>query len=244
MQESIAITWSTLTARLKNLRAGAAAAGLALALLIVLGLWLRTGWVWAGLPVLAAIGYAAFARDQRLVFSWEDRVLALWGTSDLCMGILVQTLSNHPTPLNNTLKSMIAFLPENEDYLPPAPGVAESQRLRFWTRAMLAEARLHRAAALNLALACLPFLLWFCARQGPAWLALAGLPLVVIPPSRRLALALARRRWDRRRAAIASWQPASSEESGTYLDGLDWSRLPPGLKPAVAAALATAPGNR
>lgn len=237
MQESIALTWSTMTARLKNLRAGAAAAGIALALILALAAVFRSGWVWAGLPLLAAIGYAAFWRDQRLVFAWEDRVLALWGTSDLCMGILVQTLATHPSPLSNTLKSMIAHLPENKDFLPPKAGDAEALRSLFWVRTFLTEARLHRAAALNLACAALPWLFWICFREGSVWIPLSAIPLALLPLARIAALAEARRRWDLRRAALAGWKPASVEDFRARLDALDWSGLPAGLKPAIATAI-------
>lgn len=235
MQESIALTWSTLNARLKNLRAGAATAGCLLAALLALAMFLRSGWLWAGAPLLALVGYGFFLRDQNLLFAWEDKVLALWGNSDLSMGILVQTLAGHPGPLQATLKSMIAHLPPNPGYInPPAEAIRAERRL-FWTRCALQEIRLHRAGLLNVAGAGLPLALWFGYREGWAWLPVSLAPVALAMVARAWAARAGLRRWERRNAALPDDKP---HEAGftERMEGLDWSGIPESVKTRMTGA--------
>lgn len=247
MRESIALTWATLNARLRNLRAGAIVASSFLVLAIIAALWLRSGWVWSALPMLAALGAGFFWRDQRLVYRWEDSVLAAWGGTDLCMGILVKTMAEYPGALKKTLKAMVAHLPENKDYLIPHPDSIKAERCLFWIRTCLDEMRLLRAATLNLALASLPLILWLCLRRGPEWLPLAALPLAAIPIARWAILAAGLRRWSLRTRAIAPWKPVSAAEFTVRMEALDWSRLPARLKSRLTASaqagFAAAPGS-
>jgi hypothetical protein len=226
MQESIALTWTTLTARLKNLRAGAACAGLAVLALLICGVWSRSGWTLAGLPALMLLGYAFFRRDSRLIYRWEDSVLARWGASDLCMGILVQTFRDHPGPLKATLKGMIAHLPPNPDYLTPPSDAIKAERALFFARSGIQQARLARAAALNTALATLPLSAWLGLRHEYRLAALALLPLALALPLRSLLLARASARLRARRAALSPWNPASVPDLIPRLKALDWEGLP------------------
>jgi hypothetical protein len=226
MQESIALTWSTLTARLKNLRAGAACAGLVVLALILSAIIFRSGWVLAGLPALMLLGYAFFRRDAALVNRWEDAVLARWGASDLCMGILVQTFRDHPGPLKATLKGMIASLPANPDFLTPPPAGIKAERVLFYARSGMQRARLGRAAALNIALASIPLCAWLCHRHDARLLPLGLVPLILVPPVRALILARETKRLRARRAALAPWDPALVPDLLPRLKGLETTGLP------------------
>ena len=226
MQESIALTWSTLTARLKNLRAGAAYAGLLLLAVILSALILRSGWSWAGLPVLMLLGYAFFRRDSALVYRWEDAVLARWGASDLCMGILIQTFRDHPGPLKATLKGMIASLPPNPDFLTPPSDAIKAERALFYARSGMQRARLARAATLNIGLASLPICAWLGFRQDARLLPLGLVPLALVPPVRALILARESRRLRAHRAALNPWNPAAIPDLLPRLKALEDAGLP------------------
>jgi hypothetical protein len=226
MQDSIALTWSTLTARLKNLRAGAACAGLLVLALILSALFLRSGWVLAGLPALMLLGYAFFRRDAALIYRWEDAVLARWGASDLCMGILVQTFRDHPGPLKATLQGMIASLPPNPDFLTPSPDAIKAERALFYARSGMQRARLARAATLNIALASLPVCAWLCHRHDARLLPLGLVPLVLVPPVRALILAREMKRLRARCAALAPWNPAAVPDLLPRLQAVDSTGMP------------------
>lgn len=226
MQESIALTWSTLTARLKNLRMGALCAWLGLIAMFLYAYYSESGWAWAGLPALVFLGYAFFRRDSELVYRWEEAVLARWGASDLCMGILVQTFRDHPGPLKATLKGMIAHLPPNPDFLTPPPDAIKAERALFYARSGMQRARMARSAALNIALASLPLGAWICFRQNPRLLPLALLPLGLVPPLRVLILAHEQRRLRRQCQALSPWNPAAVADLVPRLEALDATGLP------------------
>lgn len=226
MQESIALTWSTLTARLKNLRAGAACAGLGLVALILCALIFRSGWAWAGLPALMLLGYAFFRRDFNLVYRWEDSILSRWGASDLCMGILIQTFRDHPGPLKATLKGMIAHLPPNPDFLLPPLDAIKAERALFYARAGMERTRMGRAAILNVALASIPFCAWLAIRRDIRLSALALIPLALVPVLRALLLARETGRLRARREALAPWDPAAVPDLLPRLEALDGTGLP------------------
>lgn len=237
MQEAIALTWSTLTARLKNLRAGAVCAGLGLFLLIIAALWLRSGRVLAGLPLLMLVGIAFFHRDAYLVYRWGDRILASWGASDLCMGILVKTFRDHPGPLKATLKGMIGQLPANPDFLLPPPAAIRAERILFWAQASLHRLRFERSAALNLAVSAIPVLAWEAFRRDSRLLPAALAPLALVPPARAL---LARMELARLRARLRALgkEAGEAEDLPSRLEALDGGRLPAGLKAAWLRAVA------
>lgn len=243
MDEAVALTWSTLTARLKNMRAGAICAGSGLATLIVAALVFRSGRLWCGLPLLAGVGWFFFLRDHKLVFAWEDRVLELWAQEKVVMGIFSSTFANNPSPLKRTLQAMVAHMPPDTDFLPPAPEVASAGRCLFWTRAMLQEARLHRGAALNLLLASLPLSIWAGVSPEGAWMAAALLPLALILPARQALLALSLRRWSIRKSALGPWRPEDPAAFSARLDGLDWAGMPRGLKRRVTGMVLHAGGR-
>lgn len=230
MDEAVSLTWSTLTRRLKNLRSGAIAAGLCAACLIACGIILDWSWFLAIPPALSLSGYFFFRRDQRMVFAWENRVLALWAEEKLVIGLYVLTFDNHPGPLNRTLKNMVAHLPRNADYLPPSEQEARAERCLFWIRSTLQEIRLQRRNALNLALACLPLALCLGYRAGPPWTAAALLILPAALPARAWSVYAGRKRWLKRCRAIAPWKPEPLETFTARLDALDWSRLPKELR--------------
>ncbi len=232
MQESIALTWSTLNARLKNLRAGAACAGLGLLALLVSALWFRSGWTLGGLPALMLLGYVFFRRDFGLVYRWENAVLARWGASDLCMGILVQTFRDHPGPLKATLKGMIAHLPANPDFLTPPPDAVKAERAIFYARSGMQRARLDRAAALNFVLASLPICAWIAFRHDPRLWPSAFILPGLIPPLRALILRREANLFRTRCEAMDPWNPAAAPEWIPRLKALDGTGLPPGTREA------------
>jgi len=234
MQESIALTWSTLTARLKNLRAGAACAGLGLLALLISALGFRSGWTLAGLPALMLLGYLFFRRDFSLVYRWEDAVLARWGASDLCMGILVQTFRDHPGPLKATLKGMIAHLPANPDFLTPPLDAIKAERALFYARSGMQRARLARAAAFNFALSLLPLCAWIAFRHDPRLWPLAFILLGLIPPLRALILRREANRLRARCEALDPWNPSAVPDLLARLKALDGAGLPPGTREAWA----------
>jgi hypothetical protein len=226
MQESIALTWSTLTARLKNLRAGAVCAGLGLLALLISAFVFRSGWTLAGLPALMLLGYAFFRRDARLVYRWEDAVLARWGASDLSMGILVQTFRDHPGPLKATLKGMIEHLPPNPDYMTPPPDAIKAERALFYARSAIHHARMARAAALNAAVALVPWGAWIGYRQDPRLLPLALLPLALVLPLRKLILVRETARLRARCAGLGPWDPSAVPDLLPRLEALEGEGLP------------------
>jgi hypothetical protein len=240
MQESIALTWFTLTARLKNLRTGAACAGFGLVALILCALFLRSGWTLAGLPALMLMGYGFFRRDSHLVYQWEDAILARWGASDLCMGILVQTFRDHPGPLKATLKGMIAHLPPNTDYLTPPFDAIKAERALFYTRTEMQNARMARTAILNIALSSLPLCAWICFSLDPRLLPLALIPLGLVPPLRSLMLAWETKRLRARCGALAPWNPRTVPDLIPRLEALEGTGLAPGTRETWVKTVAEA----
>jgi hypothetical protein len=202
--------------------------------LILCALLFRSGWALAGLPALMLLGYAFFRRDFGLVYRWEDAVLARWGASDLCMGILVQTFRDHPGPLKATLKGMIAHLPANPDFLTPPPDAIKAERAIFYARSGMQRARLDRAAALNFVLASLPFCAWIAFRHDPRLWPSAFILLGLIPPLRVLILKREAKRLRARRAALDPWNPAGVPELIPRLMALDGAALPSGTREAWA----------
>ncbi len=212
MQESIAETWATLTARLKNLRLGAALAGLGAALLLFAALWWRSGWLWWGVPALVALAYGFFRRDAALLFRWEDGLYARWGVSDFCMGIFLETFEKNPGPLKATLRSMIADLPPNPDYLTPPPEEIRRHRALYWHRFAVEQLRLRRGFALSLAASCVPGCAWTLSRQDIRLIAFGLLPLVLIPPLRKLAGYRVRRNLGQRLTAHFATLPSPAAD--------------------------------
>jgi len=254
MQEALALTWKTLDARLRNLRFGAAAALADLLVLAGLAIGLRSPWVTLGLPMPILLGVVFVERDRRLLFAWEDRVLALWGNSDLSMGVLARTLTDFPHPLKQSLRAMAAGLPENGDYrVPDAPGLA-AYRCVFWTRSLLEEIRLRRSAVLALALACLPFSVWWFSAHLRYGLLIGLAPLAIVPIGQAVGLRRAWRAWQGRRGGPLSAESAPSTQSAPLaqsgpsslssvpgcaerLEKLDWTRIPARWRRTLRAEL-------
>src|SRR5690606_23299098 len=184
--------------RLRNLRIGAFTMLAFLAAAMVAALTLGTAQVSAVFPALAGAGVIFMRRERAILFAWEDRILALWGASDLCMGILRQTFMNHPHALKRSLKSLAAGLPENADFVvPPAPEI-QSHRALFRTRTLLQDIRFSRAAALLFAAACVPAALLFAhARGGVGLWPVGAAPLAAVPPVREILARFAICRWRR-----------------------------------------------
>jgi hypothetical protein len=233
MEEAIALTWKTMTDRLRNLRAGAIASLSGIILMIVCALVFRSGWVLAGLPGLILVGIVFVYREQRILFAWEDRVLALWGDSDLCMGIFVQTMANHPHALKQSLKSLVATLPENADYLVPPLERIRGYRWLFWTRSVLQEIRFVRAAAFTFILACIPLCLWRFVGEGWPWLLLGISPICALPFVEDVLTRLRFKRWERRVRGLGAWSPEALPGFTTLLDAMDWGRIPARLKASI-----------
>jgi hypothetical protein len=243
MQESLALTWKTLEARLRNFRFGSASALAALLALAALAIGLRSPWVTLGLPVPILLGAVFLERDRRLLFAWEDRVLALWGASDLSMGVLARTLADFPHPLKQSLRAMAEGLPENGDYRIPDPAGLAAQRCLFWTRSLLEEMRLLRAAVWGLALACLPFSLWwFSVNVRYGWL--FGLaPLAAVPLGHAIGFRRARQAWRLRRAGLPSSPLALPADRAERLESLDWTRVPARWRRILRADLGIGAAN-
>jgi len=224
---------------MRNLRFGAASALAALLALAGLAAALRSPWVTLGLPVPVLLGVAFVERDRRLLFAWEDRVLALWGNSDLSLGVLARTLADFPHPLKQSLRAMAAGLPENGDYRVPDPQGLAAHRCVFWTRSLLEESRLRRSAVLWLALACLPFSLWWFTAHVRYGLLIGLAPLAAVPLGQTVGLRMAWRAWQGRRAALPSAQPGPSAPSAyaERLENLDWTGVPARWRRALRADL-------
>ncbi|MDB5105343.1 MAG: hypothetical protein JWP91_3032 [Fibrobacteres bacterium] len=237
MEEAIALTWKTMTDRLRNLRFGALASLASLVLMLILAIAFRRGWVLGGLPALILLGTWFVHREQKLLFGWEDRVLALWGASNLCMGILSQTLSNHPHSLKKSLKSMAANLPENPDFITPPEGHILAHRRLFWTRSLLQDIRFLRAAAFNLTLAVLPVSIWSVWSEGWPGLLLGLTPVCALPIMDSLMTQLKIRAWKKRLAGEKPGSDASLPDYQARLAALDWSRIPPRQQAAIRSAL-------
>ena len=235
MQEAIDLTWATMTARLKNLRFGALASLATLMMLILFAVILRSWWVLAGLPVLMLLGIFFVHREQGILFAWEDRVLALWGASDLCMGIFTQTMNNHPHALKQSLKSLVATLPENADFLVPPPDRIKAYRWLFWTRSLAQEIRFGRAAAFNLILSCLPVCIWAVSGSGWPWILLGVSPICALPMAETLITRLAVWRWEKRGKGLGEWRRESLPDLGKRWEAIDWSRVPAGVKKTAHA---------
>ncbi|HKP96260.1 MAG TPA: hypothetical protein VJ385_10920 [Fibrobacteria bacterium] len=237
MQEAIALTWKTMSDRLRNLRFGALASlGTAIAL-ILCAFFLRSWVVLAGLPVLILSGVFFAHREQKILFTWEDRVLALWGGSDLCMGIFVQTMANHPHALKRSLKSLVASLPENADYLVPPADRIKAYRWLFWTRSLLQQIRFARAAAFHFILACLPVSLWYVSGAGWPWILLGLSPICALPLAESFLAWAGMRRWKRLATGLGAWDPGALPDFAARLEGLDWTRIPARTRAAVRAGI-------
>lgn len=234
MQEAIELTWSTMTARLKNLRFGALAGLGAAVLFILLALFLRSGWVLAGLPALISVGVIFVYREHRLLFAWEDRVLALWGKSDFCMGIFIQTMANHPHALKSSLKSLVAALPENPDYLVPPIDRIKAYRWLFWTRSLAQAIRFSRSAAFNLILSCLPFTFWYLSGAGWPWILMGVSPICALPLAESALSGLSLRRWEKRVSGLGEWKPEALADFDARREAVDWSRVPVRIKQRVS----------
>jgi hypothetical protein len=240
MQESIALTWSTLNARMKNIRAGAACAALAVLASLLSAIFIRSGWCLAGLPVLMLVGYAFSRRDLGLVYRWENAILESWDTTDLCMGILVRTFRDYPGPLSGTMKAMVAQLPPNPDFLKPASDAIKAERALFYARSGMQQARMTRAALLHIALSSLPLCAWICFRHDPRLLPLALIPLGLVPPLRSLILARETKRLRARCETLAPWNPKTVPDLIPRLEALEAAGLPRGTREAWAKAVAEA----
>src|SRR5690606_39153146 len=192
------------------------------------------------LPALAGAGVFFMHRDRAVLFAWEDRVLSLWGASDLCLGIFRQTFMDHPHALKRSLKSLAASLPENADFLvPPAPEIL-SHRAYFWTRTLLQDIRFSRAAALLFAAACVPASMAWAHARGGEWLWLMGAaPLAAVPPARDILARLSLGLWRRRRGRLAGSLPGPNAGSANRYADLDWSGFPPRQQAAIRTQILT-----
>jgi hypothetical protein len=205
MQDAIAYTWETLAARVRNYKFGAFASLAFAFLLLIAALFLRSGWLLACLPVLYLIGYVFTFRDISLVSAWEERILAGWEKPDFFMGIFAQSMANHPTALNASLKSMIRLLPPDPGNRRPAALELLLFRRVCATRAALQRIRLQHAGLRGMLLSVIPLSVWIGFHYG--W-PFATYGLVTIPIG-FLALALADR------SAWNGWRERTNLQDGT-----------------------------
>lgn len=226
MQDAIAFTWQTLTARLRNLRIGSFTC-LILAVLIGMAVILRPSW-WAlaGLPVFLLCGFFFLYRDQSLVFTWEAYILDQWSQPDFVMGIFIQAFANNPHALKNSLKSMVSALPADPDYRKPAPEQIRLAKRLFLTRKAAQEIRLFRSVARNAALAALPVLCLDAYRaEGLLRLYFLG-PVLLYPAMQDLIGRLITEGWRKR---LANLEPMGPEEKINFIaqmKSLDWNKVP------------------
>jgi hypothetical protein len=237
MEEALALTWKTMNARLRNLRFGAIASLASAIAIVILAFVYRSWGLLAGLPLLILSGTLFVHREQKLVFSWEDRVLALWGPSELCMGIFVQTLANHPHALKASLKSMVATLPENPDYIVPPEDQLKAHRWLFWTRSLAQEIRFYRAASFNFILACVPFALWYVSGEGWPWILIGLSPICALPLMEGFLTRAALWRWERRVKTLGAWNPDSLPGFEARMRAIDWSRIPARLEKSIRSRI-------
>lgn len=236
MEEALALTWKTMNTRLRNLRSGAIASLASVIALVILAIVYRSWGVLAGLPVIILLGTLFVHREQKIVFAWEDRVLALWGPSELCMGIFVQTLANHPHALKASLKSMVAPLPENPDYIIPPEDQLKAHRWLFWTRNLAQEIRFYRAASFNFILACLPFALWYVSGEGWPWVLIGVSPICALPVIEGFLTRLGMYRWERRVKTLGKWNPESLPGFDSRVDAIDWTRISRRLEKSIRSS--------
>jgi hypothetical protein len=260
MQDAIAYTWETLAARVRNYKFGAFASLAFAFLLLIAAVFIRSGWLLACLPLLYLIGYVFAFRDVAIVTAWEERILSGWEKPDFFMGIFSQSMANHPTALNASLKSMIRLLPPDPDNRRPTVSELLLYRRVCATRAALQRLRLQRAGLRGLLLAVIPVFIWLGIHSG--WRT-AAYGLVTIPVG-FLALAFANRRaWNRWRERTNLQDGATRETHGTLetgaaqetdaareagtagkvadlaaaADALDWKGIPKSWKDRFRAAM-------
>jgi hypothetical protein len=243
MQDAIALTWETLAARVRNYKFGAFASLAFAFLLLIAAIFIRSGWLLACFPALYLIGYVFAYRDAAIVSGWEERILAGWEKPDFFMGIFTQSMANHPTALNASLKSMIRLLPPDPDNRRPGASELLLHRRVCATRAALQRLRLQRSGLRGLLLACIPLSIWIGVHFGgrPAAYGLAAIPAGLL--AHRLAN---RRIWNGWRARI-NLDAGPDREAGTAretadlaaaVDALDWRGIPKSWKDRFRAAMA------
>ncbi|MDQ3001203.1 MAG: hypothetical protein M3Y08_08080 [Fibrobacterota bacterium] len=237
MEEAIALTWKTMNTRLRNLRAGAIVSLSSVIAILILAFAYRSWGLLVGLPFIILLGTLFILREQRILFAWENRVLALWSSSDLCMGIFVQTLANHPHALKASLKSMVAPLPENPDYIVPPEDHLKTYRWLFWTRSLGQEIRFYRAAAFNFVLACVPFALWYVSGEGWPWILIGLSPICALPVVEGFLTHAALWRWERRVKTLGGWNPESLPGFDARVQAIDWSRIPARLQKSIRSRI-------
>jgi hypothetical protein len=235
MDEAVALTWSTLNRRIRNLRAGAIAVGLGLAALILAAALWRSGWALAGIPLLFLATSVCHARDLKLAFAWEDRVLALWAEDKVVMGIFATAFAHQQGQVKAILQGMLAHLPVIAPTFSPPPDSIRADRCLFWIRSAFHEARLYRGSAAAILVACAPFAAWLGWKQDRGGPALGLLPLALILPARYWLLAWARARCLKRCRSLAPWKPDTG--FAQRVETLDARGTPRGFGRTLLAAL-------
>jgi hypothetical protein len=226
MQIALDLTWKTLTARMRNYRLGSfSCLGLAFMLILLL-VFTPTWWLLASIPLFLVIGYGFVIRDHYLVFTWENGVLNQWDKPDFVMGIFTQAIANHHQALRGSIKSMLAILPADPDYLPPTPEKIRLFRTLCWTRKATQDIRLSRSAMINFSLATLPVLILAFFKIGNQHQVFWFLPLAGFP----MALAfLYWKSWTTWKNRISSLGPVGLEEweqNLRQLKKIDWRQIP------------------
>jgi hypothetical protein len=260
VQDAIAYTWETLAARVRNYKFGAFASLAFAFLILIAAVFLRSGWLLACLPLLYLIGYVFAFRDVAIVSAWEERILSGWEKPDFFMGIFAQSMANHPTALNASLKSMIHLLPPDPDNRRPSASELLLFRRVCATRAALNRIRLQRAGLRGMVLSFIPWIAWMGFHSGWRYSAYCSVTI----PAGFLAVALANRSawnaWRDRtnlqdgtaRKTQASREAGAEQESdvtheadttkggtelATAMDALDWKGVPERWKDRFRAAM-------
>ncbi len=226
MQDAIAFTWHTLTARLRNLRRGSFACLILAAMLVILTALKPSWWDLAGLPLFLLTGFYFLYRDQKLVFDWEAHVLSQWSQPDFVMGIFVQAFADNPHALKNSLKSMVSALPADPDYRKPTPEQILLTKSLFLTRKAAQESRLFRSMARNIALATLPLLIaWAYRLAGPLRLFFL-VPVLLYPAVQALIGKRVYLGWHRKLSDLGPMGPEATAAFSTQMKNLDWKKIP------------------
>lgn len=228
-------SWTTLAARLRNLRRTAiTAAGLGIAILLSALIGWSFWYLW-GLAVLPLIGFAYVRRERRMVDGWENQLLDMWATGGLYLGVVVKTLALHPTPLKSTLDGMLDLLPKEEETRKAAPAFIGQRRVLAATRQSLETRRWIRGCGCYLSACALGLGLALSQAVSIRLGALTALGLwIPIAAAWTIALGLERKQWRNRLRRIRGETPWEKPELEAAIRQGAWATLPRAFRRILA----------
>lgn len=119
------LTWTTVNARLRNLKWTAFELAALLVVVPAVAVVFQSFLFLVGLFLLPLLGFHFAWKDQRLVAAWENRILDWWSHGDMPMAILVTTITLQPNPLQKSLREMFHLLPSQKENGAPSKEEAE-----------------------------------------------------------------------------------------------------------------------